>query len=57
MIRERIQSELTSRKIPIRRCAIDNGILYPNFYNFLKGKRSLPIAKLEQVLKYLGIKL
>ena len=55
MFREVITEELLKRGISKRKCALDNGLVYQNFYHFLLGKRSMPVSDIEKVLSYLDI--
>lgn len=57
MIREAIIRKLKSLNLSQRKCAIDNGIVYQNFNQFLSGKRTLPLADIEKVLEYLNLKI
>jgi len=57
MIRETILLTLKSQGVSQRRCALDCEILPQNFNNFLRGKRPLPLEKLEKVMEYLKIKI
>ena len=57
MIREAIKERLKEQKISARRCAMENGVIYQNFNSFLNGKRPLPLAEIEKVLAYLGLKI
>ena len=55
MIREAIIKALKAKKISKRKCAMDNELIYQNFFNFLKDERPLPIGDIEKVLKYLEL--
>ncbi len=57
MIREAIIKELRERKISKRKCAIDNGIIYQSFNQFLLGIRPLPLTDIENVLRYLNLEI
>jgi lambda repressor-like predicted transcriptional regulator len=57
MIREAIIQELSRRGISKRKCAIDNGLVYQNFNNFLLGKRPFPLDEIEKVFNYLGLEI
>jgi hypothetical protein len=57
MIREAISDRLKEKHISIRRCAIENGLTYQNFYGFLKGNRPFPLDDIEKVLIYLGLEI
>ena len=57
MIREAIMDRLKEKKISARKCALDNGIIYQNFHGFLMDRRPMPIADIEKVLAYLGLKI
>jgi hypothetical protein len=57
MFREVISSELLKQRISKRKCALDNGLIYQNFNDFLLGKRPFPVRDIEKVLNYLGIEL
>jgi lambda repressor-like predicted transcriptional regulator len=57
MIREAIIESLKEKNISMRRCAVKNGLIYQNFYGFLKGNRSLPLDDIEKVLIYLGLEI
>lgn len=55
MIREAITETLKAKKISMRKCALENGLHYTNFYGFLKNTRPLPVSDIEKVLKYLEL--
>lgn len=56
VIREAIKKALIDQKISQRKCAIDCGVYYHNFNQYLTGKRAtLPLDDIENVLKYLRL--
>lgn len=57
MIRTAIAERIKELKLSKRRCALDNGLNYANFNNFLLGKRPLPIDDIEKVLDYLNLEI
>lgn len=57
MIRTAIAERINELKISKRKCALDNGLNYQNFNNFILGKRPLPLDDIEKVLAYLNLEL
>ena len=57
MIREAIIKELKDRGISRRKCALDNGIIYQGFNQFLLGKRPMPLDDIEKVFCYLNLEI
>lgn len=57
MIRSAIKKELQERNISIRKCALDLGFRYQDFYRFLKNERPYPVEKIEKCLQYLSLEI
>lgn len=57
MIREKIISELAGQGKTQRSVCTACNLDPMNFNHYLKGRRTLPVDKLERVLKYLKIDL
>lgn len=57
MIREAIKTAMMRQKVTQRMLADDCGVYYTAISHFLKGRRPLPLDKVEKMLEYLKIEL
>jgi transcriptional regulator with XRE-family HTH domain len=57
MFREAITNRIKELGLSKRKVAIDVGIIYQNFNQYLLGKRPLPHDDIEAVLKYLDLEI